>query len=60
METTGTKKYVYFLSLKQAEQIAAAHESEDWDLWQDILAIRNGFFNYYDEMIAKANGAHHE
>lgn len=59
METTGTKKYVYFLSLKQAEQIAAEHEGEDyWDLWQDILAIRKGFFNYYDEM--KANGVHHE
>ena len=54
MKTTGTKEYVYFLSLKQAEQIAAEHEGEDWDLWSDIVAIRKGFFNHYDEMMAKA------
>lgn len=56
METTGTKEYVYFLSVKEAEKIAAEHEGEDWDLWSDLLAIRNGFFSYYAEMemMAKA------
>ena len=50
MKTAGTKGYVYFLSVKEAEKIATEHEGEDWDLWSDMLAIRRGFFSYYAEM----------
>lgn len=36
-------KYVYFLSIKQAIELAEQHEDdEDWELWGDTEAIYLG------------------
>lgn len=39
-------EYVYFLTVKQAQEIAAKHESEpEWDIWTDAEAIAKGMNN---------------
>lgn len=40
------KEYVYFLSVKEANEIATKHESDEkWDLWADDEAQSKGMNN---------------
>lgn len=42
-------EYVYFLSVKQAMELAKKHEDEDdWDIWNDAEAIAKGMNNIMD------------
>ena len=37
------KDYVYFLSVKEANEIATKHESDEkWDFWTDAEALSKG------------------
>ena len=53
---------VYFLTVREAEEIAEAHEhDENWDIWQDDVAIYLGEVKRKErEIAAKMTGAHHE
>ena len=40
------EEYVYFLTVKQAQEIAAKHSDDaEWDIWTDAEAIAKGMNN---------------
>ena len=45
------KNDVYFLSVKQAETIAAKHEADDWDIWTDAESNSIG----HQQLLSLAN-----
>lgn len=43
-------EYVYFLSVKQAMELAAKHENEpEWDIWNDAEAQSKGMNNIVEK-----------
>lgn len=45
---------VYFLTVREAEEIAEAHEcDENWDIWQDDVAIYLGEVRRKEREIAE-------
>ena len=42
-----SEEYVYFLTVREAREIASRHEEEEeWDIWKDAEAQEKGRRNY--------------